>query len=315
MYRTTRKSAAADLLREMGCGTFLRRLKKMKQLLLLLCSFHFLASAQAVDTVDLGAYLPESNQVVLSKASGAPHARYTFTKSHSGFTGLYASLMDQGKPGYHYVWQKEYMIAGSWCTKTYAILFVGQDGSVKEVGDWLSQGSSCSPSIAFGYRDWWNKPTGLVWVPPGGLKGSAVASEMHVAAQASPGAAYAINGYRAFSKTGLVEVLPSMTIGQFTFRNVVHLVMYHGTRSPTPTPVRCDHQPTTASGSYYQSFKDYSSYAIELWLAPGVGVIKENTPFIEDASYWGAGNCIGQIFEPEKSWATFITSTLRSNPN
>jgi len=267
----------------------------------------FAAFACRAEAVDLRAYMPDSSQVVLSKTTG-PHARYTFKKAPSGFLGLYTGLMNLNKPGHHYTWQKEYLINGAWCTKTYAILFVGDDGSVTEVGDWLAQGASCTPSVAFGYKDSSGNPTGLVWAPAGGFLSSVVFREMDVHAQAYSGAAYSNTGHKAFSKTGVVNVIPQMQIGQYVFTDVLHLVMYHGTKSPAPVPVRCNNSPVKADGVYYQSFKDYNSYAIELWLAPGIGVVKESTPFIEDAAYWGLPNCVGAIFEPSKSWVTTVES-------
>jgi hypothetical protein len=81
--------------------------------------------------------------------------------------------------------------------------------------------------------------------------------------------------------------------------------MYHGVKTPNVPAVRCV-GPVSASGAYYQSFKDYSSYAIELWIAKGIGVIQENTPFIEDATYWGLPNCTGDIFTNPGSWKTYI---------
>lgn len=265
----------------------------------------FVAFACRAEPVDLRAYIPSNAQTVLSKPTGQ-HARYTFKRSPSGFLGLYTGLMNLNRPGSHYTWQKEYMINGAWCTKTFAILFVGDDGSVTEVGDWLSQGTSCTPSVAFGYKDSAGNPAGLVWAPAGGLATTATVREMNVHAQAYSGAAYSNTNHKAFSKTGLVDLVPEMRVGQYVFFNVLHLVMYHGTRAPSPVPVRCHNSPIKANGVYYQSYKDYNSYAIELWLAPGVGIVKESTTFIEDAAYWGIENCTGAIFDPTRTWVTSL---------
>jgi hypothetical protein len=139
--------------------------------------------------------------------------------------------------------------------------------------------------------------------------------------QMSPGAAITNSGVKSYSKTGLVEHFDSFAPkfgrdadgvwregGSKAYTDVIHIVMYHGTKTPNTPSVRCV-GPVKANGAYYQSYKDYSSYAIELWLAAGVGIIQENCPFIEDASAWGGAisNCSGDIFaNPVGSWVTYI---------
>lgn len=280
----------------------------MKAPKLLLLGLALWASTASAESVSLRDYLPAQNQVVLSKANGKPHARYTFTRNHSGFQGLYRSLMDIGKAGQTFVWQKEYMTGGAWCTKTYAIFFLADDGSVTEVGDWLAN-SGCAPSMAFGYRTGANVPTGLVWSPAGTLNATPSTREMAVHRQATPNAAYENTGHFAYSKVGLVSLVPEMTVGHRVFKDVAHVVMYHGTQAPIPAPVRCANSPIRATGVYYQSYKNYNSYAIELWLAKGIGVIKESTSFIEDAAYWGLSNCNGRIFSSSAEWDTALTAT------
>lgn len=286
----------------------------MRRLLIAAC----LLAPLVAGALDLRDYLPSSNTVRLSSAAGEAVARYTFTAQPPGYFGLYQGLMNLGKPGRHYTWRKDYWKNGAWCTPTVAILFLGDDQSVTEVGDWMAA-TPCVPGRAFGYRTDAGAVTGLAWAPPGGLTEKPAVVEMKTWAQDFPGAAYRPNGYGAYSKVGLIEVLPSYTppigrdvYGQWgegrarTYTNVVHMVMYHGTRAPNPAPVRCDMPPIAARGAYYQSFRDYDTYAIELWLAAGIGVIQERITFMESGAFWGLPNCNGAEFSGPGSWATYI---------
>lgn len=255
---------------------------------------------------DLRDYFPsEAKTIVLSNMAGANHARYTFTPSHPGFAGIYGNLMNLGKPGQHYTWQKEYWKNNAWCTSTYAVMFMGDDASVTEVGDWLAS-TPCTPNVAFGYRTAQGANTGLMWAPPGGLTTTPAVAEMNVWRQLAPGAAYNYVGAQAYSKTGVVGYYPEFeTELGAVFSDVLHIVMYHGTRMQNGRVVRCDVPPIAANGVYYQSFKNYNSYAMELWLARGIGVIQERTPFIEDGTYWGIADCTGEFFTyPEGSTVT-----------
>lgn len=269
-----------------------------------------------VDTVDLRQYFPDSNTVQLNKAAGESSSRYTLQKSPTGIDNLYTSLLNQNKPGTPYVWRKEYFQSGGWCTATYAALFMADDGSVIEAGDWLAS-TPCTPNVALGYKTASGINTGLLWSGPGGLSATPVINEMDVWRQNVPGGAYQKSGVKAFSKTGLVEKYACYTVpygrneaGEWgrngrTYEDVIHIVMYHGTKAGNSTPIRCN-PPVSANGAYYQSYKDYNSYAIELWLAKGVGIIQENTPFIEDGSFWGMPNCTGDIFQYPGQWTTYI---------
>lgn len=269
--------------------------------------------------VDLREYFPASNTIKLNRPNGNEHARYTFTASPQVFEGLYNAYYDLGTDGYHYSWRKEYKINGSWCTKTYGLLFMGDDKSITEVGDWMDRGS-CHPDVLFGYKSALNggSNTGLLWSPAGGLTSDPTTIEVFTAAQNAPNMAYSTNGWQAFSRVGLISELETYTpeFGRDsngvwgegnanTYTDVVHIVMYHGTKGPNTTPVRCE-APIAANGAYYQSYKDYNSYAIELWMAKGIGVIKEITTFIEDGSYWGKTNCNGEVFSPKYTYTTFI---------
>jgi hypothetical protein len=271
--------------------------------------------------IDLREYFPVTDNPAtrLNLANGAENTRYTYRNAPAGYLPLYDQFLSLGKPGYHYSWKKEYLINGAWCTKTVAILFMGTDQSVTEVGDWLSQ-TGCTGNVVFGYKTAAGANTGLLWSGAGGLTATPAIAEMKTATQAAPGAAYATNGYAAYSKTGLIEALPTYTPpygrnaagiwgagNAKTYTDVVHVVMYHGTRTPAPvTQIRCPNSPIAAHGAYYQSFKDYNSYAIELYIAKGIGVIQETTPFIEDGAYWGVTNCNGELFAAAYSWSKFI---------
>lgn len=255
--------------------------------------------------LDLREYLPET-QTYLNTASGKQHSRYTFFSGNASLDGLYYSFHNLNKSGVPTYWKKDYFTNGAWCTATYAILFKGDDESVTETGDWFAS-TPCTPNVAFGYRTEAGANTGLAWT----LNATA---EMNVWRQSVPGAAYTYSNYQAFSRTGAVEVLPTFTPkygrtggiwaeGNGTiYSDVVHIVMYHGTRKDTgQVPVRCT-APISAFGAYYQSFKNYNSYAIELWLAKGIGIVQERTTFVEDASYWGVPNCNGYVFNQTWEW-------------
>jgi hypothetical protein len=289
----------------------------MKKLLLLLLTLCYGTCTPAY-ALDLREYFPQSNTVYLKNAGGNDHARYTFTAAPSGFSGLYNTFLSLNKPGYHYVWQKEYWKNGQWCTVTNAVLFMGDDLSVTEVGDWYSA-TPCTPNTVYGYKTAGGVNTGLEWSPVGGLTEAPAIKEMNTWSQSAPGAVYSHKGYQAYSKTGVIEVLSEYTVpvgdhlGPWgegngrTYQDVVHIIMYHGTKKGNTTvPIRCPNSPISAYGAYYQSFKGYNSYGIELWLAKGIGIIQENTAFIEDATYWGFPNCIGGVFDDQYEWMTFI---------
>lgn len=252
--------------------------------------------------IDLRKYFPDNNTVVLNRGDGSPHARYTFTKNLSGFKDLYDTHLKLNKPGSHYVWQKEYFTDGKWVTATYGILLMGDDGSVTEVGDWLHLGGGNFG--VFGYRNDDGSNTGLVWSPPGGLTGTPQFDEMATISQQTSGGAFTINGSRCYSESGLIDVLPTLKIGTTTYTDVAHIVMYHGVRNLGSVPVKAKNLPLVANGVYYRNRSDWDEYAMELWLAKGVGIIKERTPFIENASWWGLPNFIGELFGEPGSWTT-----------
>ena len=277
-------------------------------------------------TIDLRAYFPDNVTCTFNRSDGSAASRYTLQRSLPGVpTGVdslyYSQLFLPGKTGTPYMWRKEYWkgTPATWCTAAYGGLFMGDDQSVTEVGDWMSN-TGCTPNVMLGYKNHGTTTnTGLLWSGSGGLSETAVIREMDVWRQLVPSGAYVNSNIQCYSKTGLIEVLPIFTPAygrscsgvwgaglSKTYTDVVHIVMYHGTKSTPANPVRCV-GPISAEGAYYQSYKDFSSYAIELWLAAGVGIIQENTPFIEDASFWGMSNCNGDIFSGNPgSWKTYI---------
>ena len=243
--------------------------------------------------LDLQKYFPPSGSVLLNKA-GAPHSRYTFTLGHPGFKGLYDTFLKPVSPGRHYVWRKEYWTNGAWVTATYAILHMGDDGSVLEVGDWLHLGGG--QYGVFGYRNDDGSNAGLVWCPPGGLSTEPQYNEMATISQAYSGAAFVQNGSRCYSESGLID----------TDNGLCHMVMYHGVRNAGSTPVKAKRLPLVANGVYYRNRSEWDEYAMELWLSFGVGVVRERTPFIENAAWWGLPDFVGELFGAPGSWTTEI---------
>lgn len=274
-----------------------------------------------MDAVDLQQYFPDNAINTYRKATGAVSARFTLRKSlpgaPTGIDNLYYSYHDLGKPGSPYMWRKEYWKNEVWCTETYGVLFMGEDGSVTETGDWFAS-TPCTPNTVLGYKTPSGINTGLLWGPAGGLSEVPTIAEMDVWRQQTPGAVYANNGSKAYSKTGVIEYLAEYTVpygrdengvwgagNGKTYYDVVHMVMYHGTKVPNRPLVRCV-GPISAQGAYYQSYKDYNSYAIELWLSKEDGIIQENHPFIEDGTFWGMQNCTGDIFQWPGQWMIYI---------
>jgi hypothetical protein len=273
----------------------------MKKLLIALLFFCNFAHA-----IDLRAYFPVTTNTYLS-ANGTNNARYTFSQDGS-FNAFYNAFFNLNKAGEVMVWKKDYWING-WCTKDYGLIFKGADQSMTEVGDYVTTGNAvgCAPSVAFGYKTFDSPPknTGLNWSPSGGsFINVAYYGEMQIFSQATVGAAYTASG-QAYSKAGVIEVLPTFkaAFGRGAdgvwcagcgkpYTDVVHMVMYHGSKVASTVKVECGtFAPLTANGVYYQGFKNYNGYAIELWLDKTKGIIQEVIPWIADGSYFGYPNC------------------------
>lgn len=266
--------------------------------------------------IDLREYFPADSQIELRKSTGEKNTRYLLRKNPSGYDSTYANFLNLGKPGSLYLWRKEYWRNGAWQIATDGLLFMGDDMSVTEVGDWMYTPAG---GVVVGYKSV-GVPTGLAWSGVGGINSSPVIVEANVWQQLAPGAAYLHHGQQTYSKCGLIEHYDSFTpdfgrsadgiwaegLGK-TYDDVVRIVMYHGNKTPSSSPIRCElNSPLSARGPYYQPYKDYNSYAIELWLAKGVGIIQENTPFIEDGGYWGITNCRGSALGEPLIWSKFI---------
>lgn len=288
----------------------------MRFLNIIFLSFLLLATAGHAQT-DLREYLPASGSTVLKTRAGNDHARYTYYDNPTGYSGLYNGFFNQGKTGVIALWAKEYKINGAWCLSTNAVLFKADDKSVTEVGDWTVSTTPCVTDTAFGYKKN-GVASGLVWSPVGGLvDGQVATNEVAIYRQNSPGQGYNTYGYEAYSKSGIVAKYPAFTpvhdntrgmwLQPGTYNDVIQVVMYHGTRLGESSPsVRCENKTTSTQGAYYQSFKNYNSYGIVLWLAKGIGVIQERLLYVEDATYWGIPNCSGYPFKMDYSWPTSI---------
>lgn len=284
--------------------------------------------------MDLRDYIPRAgvpqNYV---RYDGSPFGTYVFTQSNGmgAFDDLYRSFFDLGTPGVLVSWQKLY----GQCLATYAQLWLGNDASVTEVGDWFAS-TGCGPDVAFGYRTAEGQNTGLSWSPPGGVGPVAHAVlDFHVYRQNAPGLAYADGGYQAYSRVHVRARHASFTPrfgrdgqGQWRegsgtpFTDVVEVVMHHGTRSPamtdgTTAPQRCtpgvDFDPADPRAALYQSQPTYESYAMQLFLARGVGIVQEALLFTEN-DYWDTpttdSTCHGAIMGSDPAaqlaWQWFL---------
>ncbi len=284
--------------------------------------------------MDLRDYIPRAGTPQnYARYDGSPFGTYVFAQTNGmgPFDSLYSTFFDLGRPGVLVSWQKQY---GA-CIATYAQLWLGDDASVTELGDWFAS-TGCGPDVAFGYRTAAGQNTGLGWSPPGGLGGAAYSVlDFHVYRQNSPGLAYADGGHQAYSRVHARARYATFTprfgrnaLGQWmegagtTYNDVVEVVMHHGTRSPamlagTTAAQRCtagvDFNPADARTALYQSQPTYESYGMQLFLARGVGIVQEALLFTEN-DYWdtptGDQTCHGAImgFDPQAQlgWQWFL---------
>jgi len=288
-------------------------------------------SGVAPSPIDLRPYFATGGARQTYRAhSSALYGHYVFSEGSSDLQRLYDSLLDQGHPGRLLSWQKIYDSPRPECTATYGLLWLGDDLSVTEVGDWFAN-DGCTPDVAFGYRAD-GRPSGLFWSPVGGLGTTpSPRVDVDVFRQSLPGDPYADSGYDAHSSVVMLEQLATWTapVGRRggawaegngrTYSDVVRVLFYHGTRSPeiirgTVMPRRCsasDYDASSPLGRLYRSFGDFESYAIELTLARGVGIVREALAYTESA-YWGAGNvCRGAYmgFDADaaaRTWAAYL---------
>jgi hypothetical protein len=261
---------------------------------------------------------------------GALYGHYVFAEASADFRTLYDNLLDQRHPGRLLTWQKIYDAPRPECTATYGLLWLGDDWSVTEVGDWYAN-DGCTPSVAFGYQQA-GRPSGIFWSPAGGLETTVSPRvDVDVFRQLESGTPYTDSGYDAHSAVVLLEHLPTWTspVGRSggswaagngrTYTDVLRVLFYHGTRSPeiiagTRAPRRCEattYDATSPLGRLYRSFDNYETYAIELTLARDVGIVREALAYTE-SDYWGASNvCRGAYMGMDaeaaaRTWGAYL---------
>jgi hypothetical protein len=285
-------------------------------------------------SVDLRTYFPSAPATTHTRlADGTPFADYTMRPAANGplpntmmtSEELYTKYLDIKVPGAVYVWEKTYGAA----TPTMAHLRFGDDKSVTEVGDWFAT-DGAHPDVAFGYSDpGFQHPDGLAWSAAGGLRtplsdpGDPVPAEaqkfglgiQRQVTPADPYADYGPAGFSAWNYNHVVETLTSFTPaygrssgGQWgagnakTYKNVLHVVFYHGTHVPGHTDYSCASEAKAANpglAAYYLHLDGYHTYASEYYFALGKGLIQETFLYTEDGSYWKQGNCsFGLLFSP-----------------
>ncbi len=264
--------------------------------------------------VDLREYFPASGKNTLNNAAGLYVHDYTFYPATSSFQSLYDSLLSLGKPGQVHVWQKDYRdsqgCVGTY-TPDYGILFFGDDGSVTEVGDWVYAENICQATTAFGYHDATKGvPSGLSWCPAGGLTAtsSGVSMGLQVWRQNQSGGAFANTGFTAYNLTSLAGVLASFSPaygssggawhagGGKTYHDVARLLFYHGPGGPGLSDVTCTNlDPSWPYAALYHHQPGYQSYALEFYMAKGVGIVQESLLYTESAYFGASYVCAGGV--------------------
>lgn len=250
----------------------------MKALTLIMALF-----ATTAQSANLADYFPQSRTSYYADSNGTITTRYDF-KYTKGFDDW-----EIDKPGRMYTWKKSFLVGNRFVTKTIQPLLFARDGSVIELG-----GKKKGQQVTYS--------KGLYWSGKGGLSTNYVTKQMDVL----------VNGEvigRAYSHSALIEQMPVFTLdggNHQTYTDVIHIIMYHGTDNADP--VRCWDK-TKANPGQYVTFKGYNSYAIELWLARGVGIIKQVIPYIEDGrTRWDMPNCQGNLFTGGDSFTTYLVN-------
>lgn len=287
----------------------------------------------ASEPFDLGPYwIAPGIEQTFRRSNGDVFGWYRFTEDSGGYAALYTDFLDQGTPGRLVSWEKTYPFGeGGRRTATTGLLWFADDGSVTEVGDWYNS-TLCGDGdafVAFGYQALDSStPLGLIWSPPGGVRSEPSPEvEVRVLRQTCPGDAYVYNRFDAHSSVALIahhetwQAPYGMDEGVWragagrVYRDVIQLVLFHGTRSPdiksgAVAPVRCGEEldSTYERAGLYRSFSNYETYAIEAYLARGVGYVHETVLFTESAGLAGGDNvCRGAImgFEHEAAEAAW----------
>ncbi len=265
------------------------------------------------------------------RANGTYFGAYIF-QEHANLSEsigwVYNTYLNQGQSGKVMSWAKYYPTGnGGYCVPTYGILLLGDDQRVTETGDWFAPANdSCNPSVPFGYRVS-GTPTGLFWAEPGGYvaQASPPTREMNVW-RGETNSPFAQTNFDAFSRLVVVEHLDRFqpAYGRnngsawakgnaAVYTDVIHLILYHGVRNNSaPTLKRCGQGglPGVQSqhSSLYVSQPGYESYAMELYLAAGKGIVQESLLFNE-LDYWDSGTqdntCHGSIMDGDASGWTW----------
>ncbi|MFA5875213.1 MAG: hypothetical protein WC901_00800 [Candidatus Margulisiibacteriota bacterium] len=261
----------------------------MKNLLIILMLFS--ASAQAVNLQD---YFPDNRVNYYANAQGGLTARFSFTKNNPDMRKKFP-FKKKGTVG---SWAKAYNVGGAYQHVVTQPLFFGTNRSVIELGGVKEGGQTTYKSGGY---------TGLYWSAPGGIDYNFKTKVMDVYVNGNHG------DLRAYSRTRLVELLPSFTLeagNKQTYQNVAHMVMYHGTATAAKKVVRCWNAPVLSAGYVpYIPMKGYNSIAIELWLAPGVGIIKHRIAFAESPDgRHGFSRCSGNMFTGGDSWTDYLVN-------
>ncbi len=280
--------------------------------------------AQLGAPIDLRRYLPVARTTtMLRHADGSLYSTYTYLPATPDFTSLYDTYFSLAKPGRLAIWAKGYGSAG--CIATYAHLFLGDDGSVTEVGDYLAN-DGCHPSVAFGYGAASGANDGLAWSAAGGLPArhgdGAIAEKygLSIRRQNNAGDPYLTSAARAWNRTATVEVLPTFRpaygrspegvwgpgLGP-TYHDVVRIVFWHGTHVPGQREIPpCTPDPAWPYGAFYFHLDGYHSYASEFYLAEGAWIIQESFLYTEDGGYWNLPDCVGLSIDQSPRWVSYI---------
>jgi hypothetical protein len=303
------------------------------------------------NSVDLRRYFPATlKTIVLRRADGTPQSRYRMgpafetalpspaavaeTPALTPAT-MYADALNLMQPGALFIWDKTYGDLGATTTSTIAHLWLGEDKSVTEAGDWY-RNKETGTFGPFGYgalRDNVLVANGLAWSAAGGLRtpASAKADPNPLEAQkyglrignppprtSKPGGGYS-SAY-AWNKTVVVETLASYTppYGRSSsggawgtgnskaYSDVIRIVFYHGTHQGNHVPWECKASVKNTNPLYkdlYFNLPEYHSYVSEFYLAPNRGIIQEAFLYAEDGKHWSTkdkvvGACeIGVLFE------------------
>ncbi len=285
------------------------------------------------NSIDFRKYWPnEYTSVVARKYDGTFYSDYRFYPLTGGKLvrgtniigeDFYKTYFDLKKPGYPYQWEKRYGEART-MTPTIAFIFMGDDLSVTEVGDFYGV-DGATPSVAFGYST--NStaiiPSGLLWSGIGGLKTASSNTALTIPKtslienlviarqQKKLTEPYALGDAQAWSELVVMETLPTYTppYGRSAtgvwgkgngreYKDVIRVILYHGTRLPGHNDFTCASSVKPEYASLYRTKPGYHTYAMEFYFAPGKGRIQEAFLYTEDGSYWKQPNCqFGTIFK------------------